>query len=48
MEPMVRDNLLQYGWYNLGRYTLSDATSVPPEGYCGTKYPIYLSGIVYV
>lgn len=44
-ELMISDKDLKEAWYNIGRYKLSDASIKPAEGYCGTEYPLYLTGI---
>lgn len=43
---MINDKDLQEAWYNLGRYQLSDASVSPSVGFCGSEYPLYLTGII--
>lgn len=45
-ELMINDKDLQEAWYNLGRYQLSDASVSPSVGFCGSEYPLYLTGII--
>lgn len=48
LEALVRDDALTEGWYSLDGYELTDASNSPPENFCGTKYPIYLTGTLSV
>lgn len=47
-EPMIRDDRIQEQWYSLGKYSLAVDGGSASTGYCGTKYPVFLTGyIVY-
>ena len=40
----MNDKGLNEGWYDIGRFMLASADLSPEVGYCGTHFPIYLTG----